>query len=138
MRNRVQHICLFVLAAAVLFMPGHGRAQAEEKKPMVVVVYADWCPYCQKLKPVLALINQKYQGKIRFVRLDVTSEATAAESQQEAQKIGLESFFKRYQGQTSLVVIRDSTGREIFRAIHDYEFEHYSAVLDKQLAFQQK
>lgn len=104
-----------------------------ETKPLVVVVYADWCPLCQKLKPALALINEKYAGKIRFVRLDVTSEETAAKSMQQAKSLGLERFFEKNREKTSLVVIQDAAGHEVFRAMHDYDFQHYANVLDQQL-----
>jgi hypothetical protein len=75
---------------------------------------------------------------IRFVRLDVTSEATAARSRREAKSLGLEPFFDKYQETTSLVVIRDPAGHEIFRAVHDYDFQHYARVLDQQLGSAQE
>jgi thiol-disulfide isomerase/thioredoxin len=123
-----------LLAALVLasLSASHG-SPTPETKPLVVVVYADWCPLCQKLKPVLALINEKYAGKIRFVRLDVTSEETAAKSMQQAKSLGLEQFFQKNREKTSLVVIQDASGHEVFRAVHDYDFQHYANVLDQQL-----
>ncbi|HXB21768.1 MAG TPA: thioredoxin domain-containing protein [Candidatus Solibacter sp.] len=104
---------------------------------MVLVVYADWCPLCQKLKPALALINEKYSGRIRFVRLDVTSEETTAKSKQRAQSLGLEQFFDKYHDTTSLVIIQDASGHEVFRALHDYDFQHYAKVLDQLLRTEQ-
>jgi thiol-disulfide isomerase/thioredoxin len=123
-------VCLLVV---MLFCAASFGTPPAEKKPMVVVVYADWCPLCQKLKPVLALINERYKGQIQYVRMDVTTEASAQRSRREARSLGLEPFFDKYQETTSLVVIRDSAGREIFRAVHDYDFQHYSSVLDQQL-----
>jgi thiol-disulfide isomerase/thioredoxin len=116
----------------VFSAPGFGSLQ-EKQKPLVLAVYADWCPLCQKLKPALALINEKYKGRIRFVRLDVTSEATMARSRREARSLGLGPFFDKYHETTSLVVIQDPAGHEIFRAFHDYDFQHYANVLDRQL-----
>jgi thiol-disulfide isomerase/thioredoxin len=121
------------LLVVILLCAASFGAVPAEKKPMVVVVYADWCPLCQKLKPVLALINEKYKGQIQYVRMDVTTEASARQSRREARSLGLEPFFDKYQETTSLVVIRDSAGREIFRAVHDYDFQHYASVLDQQL-----
>lgn len=137
MRNLVQR-ALVLFAATIVSLPGLGGVEREQSKPLVVVIYADWCPYCQQLKPVLALINEKYKNRINFVRLDLTSEATAAASRQQARKIGLEEFFDKNQERTSLVLIQDAAGHEIFSAIHDYDFQHYAAILDKQLNAQQK
>lgn len=124
------------LALVVLFMQSLHGSQPAEKKPMVLVVYADWCPLCQRLKPALALINERYTGKINFVLLDVTSETTTAQSRQRARSLGLEEFFDKNYDATSLVVIRNSGGHEVFRARHDYEFQHYAKILDQQLGSQ--
>lgn len=121
------------LGAIVVLWQLAAVAQSQKAKPLVAVVYAEWCPMCQKLKPVLARINERYSGKIRFVRLDMTSEITAAQAQLEAHDAGLASFFNQNKEKTSLVIIQDSSGKEIFRAYHDYDFEHYATVLDQEL-----
>jgi len=131
MRRQVRMIVISALV--VLFIQSLHGTEPAEKKPMVVVVYADWCPLCQRLKPALALINERYNGKINFVLLDVTSAATTAQSKQRARSLGLEGFFDKNYDATSLVVIRDPGGHEVFRARHDYEFDHYAKVLDQQL-----
>jgi thiol-disulfide isomerase/thioredoxin len=130
----IKHVRSIICLSIVALLCTEGfAAPPGEKKPMVLVVYADWCPLCQKLKPVLALINDKYKGQIQFVRMDVTTPASAERSRREARSLGLEPFFEKNQETTSLVVIRDSAGHEVFRAVHDYDFQHYSSVLDQQL-----
>jgi len=132
-------ICSFMLLIlALCVQPGLRGALAQdrdnqENKPMVVVVYADWCPLCQALKPTLARINEEYKGRIRFVRLDVTDSATTAKSKMLARSLGLEQFFKENQAITSLVIIQSPGGHEVFRAIHDNDFQHYAKALDQQL-----
>ena len=124
----------FICAIAILvFSQVSAVPQTRETKPLVAVIYAEWCPMCQQLKPALALINERYNGKIRFLRLDMTSEQTAAEAKQKAYNAGLKSFFNENKEKTSLVIIQDASGHEIFRAYHDYDFEHYAKVLDQQL-----
>ena len=123
----------FLLAIAFCFPSVTGSAQEVEKRPLVLVVYADWCPLCQSLKPVLVLMNDRYRGQIHYVLLDVTTEATTAKSRAQAQSLGLEKFFDRNFATTSLVVIRDPAGHEVFKAVHDYDFHHYEAVLNQQL-----
>jgi hypothetical protein len=87
----------------------------------------------QQLKPILALINDKYHNRIRFLRFDITSEETSARAKEQAQKLGFADFFEKNHDRTSLVVILDSSGREVFRTINDYDPQHYEAVLDQQL-----
>ena len=129
-----------LLVIAALFVPVSGieAAPPTDKQPTVLVVYADWCPLCQRLKPTLALINEKYHGRIRFIRFDLTSEETTAQSKQLASKLGLTEFFKQNQETTSLVVIQDTSGHEVFRAVHDYDPQHYETVLDRQLHVEKK
>lgn len=132
-RSKTRYYLWFLLGVAIFSTPLLRGVPQGDTKPVVAVIYADWCPLCQKLKPILARINERYQGEIHFVLLDVTSEATTAASRQEARKFGLESFFDKYHDKTSTVAIQDGAGREVFRAVHDYEFQHYAAVLDQQL-----
>jgi thiol-disulfide isomerase/thioredoxin len=131
-----------LLATIALFFPALGRAQQpekrpaaaeKEKKPTMLVVYADWCPVCQKLTPVLSAVADKYKGKIRFVRYDITSRSTEAESKDQVQLLGLDEFFAKNREATSLVVILNSAGHEEFRGRGDYEPKHYEAVLDRLL-----
>jgi thiol-disulfide isomerase/thioredoxin len=104
-----------------------------DDKPYVLVVYADWCPSCQQLKPTLALLNEKYSGKIHFVRFDITSERTAARSKDQAEKLGLSDFYDKNHDRTSVVIILDSSRHEIFRSVNDYAPDHYETVLNQQV-----
>ena len=125
---------ILVLMAFVAFaVQGFRAALPEDQRPFVLVVYADWCPSCQRLKPTLALINDRYRGKIRFVRFDITTERTAERSKQEAEKLGFADFYEKNHDRTSLVIILDSSRREVFRTVNDYDPEHYETVLDQQL-----
>lgn len=40
-------------------------------KPMFVVEWASWCPFCQRQLPVVQKMYEKYGDKIHFVMLDM-------------------------------------------------------------------
>ena len=65
----------------------------EENLPVVVDFYADWCPPCQILHPLLEEISEKYREKIKFTRVNI------GESEKIAQDYNINSiptlvFFK--------------------------------------------
>jgi thiol-disulfide isomerase/thioredoxin len=126
-------VTLATLSVCVAFAAQKTTVIPVEKRPYVLVVYADWCPNCQQLKPTLALINEKYRDRIRFVRYDITSDESIAMSQEKVGKLGLSKFFENNHEQTALVVIMDSARHEIFRALNDYDPSHYESILDQQL-----
>jgi thiol-disulfide isomerase/thioredoxin len=39
--------------------------------PVVVMYYADWCPYCRKMSPSFDELSQEYKEKAYFKRIDV-------------------------------------------------------------------
>ncbi|MCF7806663.1 MAG: thioredoxin family protein [Simkaniaceae bacterium] len=44
--------------------------------PVVVDFYADWCPPCRRMKPIVSTLAEKYQGKVKFVALNVDKSAS--------------------------------------------------------------
>ena len=133
MMPKAQKSILALLVLVVFCVQSFGAALPVDKRPFVLVVYADWCPSCQRLKPTLAAINEKYRDRIRFVRFDITTERTAERSKEQAEKLGLADFYEKNHDRTSLVIIMDSSRREVFRTVNDYDPGHYETVLDQQL-----
>ncbi len=43
----------------------------ESKVPVLVDFWAQWCSPCKAIAPMLDELNEKYQGKVKIVKLDV-------------------------------------------------------------------
>jgi thioredoxin 1 len=43
----------------------------ESPIPAVVDFYADWCPPCKMVSPILESLSTEYQGRVRFVKVNV-------------------------------------------------------------------
>jgi len=43
---------------------------SNNEKPVMTMFYMETCPHCEKMKPVFADLDQKYGGKISFVRIN--------------------------------------------------------------------
>jgi thioredoxin 1 len=39
----------------------------------IVKFSADWCPYCRKFAPVFDEVSTQYEGKVKFIEMDVDS-----------------------------------------------------------------
>ncbi len=43
--------------------------------PVVVEFYADWCPICHSVEPLIQNLAEHYAGKAKFVRIDTDANA---------------------------------------------------------------
>src|SRR5260370_26399568 len=95
-------------------------AGVNHKKPRVVMIRADWCPYCQQIEPTLKQLQSEYSDQLDFVVLDVTNQKTTAQASQIAKLQGLGRFFAQNKEQTSTVAIFQGP-KLVFRtsSLHD-------------------
>ncbi|MGC8971552.1 MAG: thioredoxin family protein [bacterium] len=43
----------------------------KNKKPFVIDFYADWCPPCNAMVPIMEKLEKKYKNKIEIIRVNV-------------------------------------------------------------------
>ena len=74
-------------------LAGALKKAAEEKKPLMVDVYATWCGPCKMLSPMLEKLAKDYSGKIKVVKVNV-DEAQSLAGRFAVQGIPTLIFFK--------------------------------------------
>lgn len=50
----------------------------ESEIPVVVDFYADWCGPCHMVAPVITALAQRWDGRVRFLKLNVDESAEIA------------------------------------------------------------
>jgi thiol-disulfide isomerase/thioredoxin len=114
---------------------GGPLAQTLQGKPVMVDIYASWCPACKNIAPTLSQLKQQYAGKVHFVVLDVSDRSTTAKSEAQAKALGLGKFFAANKTQTgSLTVVDPATGKVLAQYRNNPNKSDYTKVLNSALA----
>jgi thiol-disulfide isomerase/thioredoxin len=110
---------------------GGPLAKQLQGKPVVVDVYASWCPACKNIAPTVAQLKQKYAGKVEFVVLDVSDKSSTTKVEAKAKELGLSEFFAANKTQTgSLTIVDPVTGNILTQQRNNPDITAYSKVLD--------
>jgi thiol-disulfide isomerase/thioredoxin len=109
-----------------------GRLAKElQGKPVVVDIYASWCPVCENTSPTLTQLKQEYNRKVNFVVLDVSDRSKASQAEAKAKNLGLGSFFAANKSQTGLIAIIDpATGKVLKQFRNNTDKSAYTSVLN--------
>jgi thiol-disulfide isomerase/thioredoxin len=110
---------------------GGALASKLQGKPVLVEIYASWCPACQNVAPTISQLRREYGSKANFVILDISDRGKTAKSQKLAQQLGLSQFFSQNISQTGLVAIVDPATGDILAQYRDNANKSdYATVLD--------
>jgi thiol-disulfide isomerase/thioredoxin len=123
--------------ATTLIAQGESTPLAKQLqgKPVVVDIYASWCPGCKNIAPTLSQLRQQYAGKANFVVCDVSDSKKTQASMKMAAKLGLTSFFNANKSQTSTVAIIDpATGKVTKQFRNNAELTAYTSILNNSIA----
>jgi thioredoxin 1 len=87
-------------------------------KPVLVDFWAEWCPPCRQLTPLIEAVAQKYDGKAKFLKLDVD------DSNLTGQRYGIK-------GIPTLIVFKNGTEAE--RVVGTTSQDNISRMIDRAL-----
>jgi thiol-disulfide isomerase/thioredoxin len=114
---------------------GGPLAKELQGKPVVVDVYATWCPGCKNIAPTLSQLKRDYAGKVNFVVLDVTDRGKLKQTEAIAQRLGLGKFLEANKGKTSTVAIVDpATGNILSLYQNNSNKADYTKILNAAVA----
>jgi thiol-disulfide isomerase/thioredoxin len=110
-------------------------AKQLQGKPVVVDIYASWCPGCKNIAPTLSQLKQQYGTKANFIVFDVSDSKKTQTSMKMAAKLGLTSFFNENKSQTSTVAIIDpASGKIIKQFRNNPELADYTSTLNLSIS----
>jgi len=103
-------------------------------KPVVVDIYASWCPACKNVAPTLSQLKKEYAGQANFVVLDVSDKAKASQAAAKARQLGLGQYFDANKSQTGMIAIIDpATGNILAQHRNNANKTAYTSVLNAAL-----
>lgn len=110
-------------------------AKQLQGKPVVVEIYASWCPGCKNIAPTLSQLEQQYGSKMNLVVFDVSDSKTTQAAMKKAAKLGLTDFFNANRSKTSTVAIIDpASGKVVKQFQNNPELADYTTALDLSIA----
>lgn len=113
----------------------NGLASELQGKPTVVKIYADWCPACQRLRPVTNALQQQFNGRVNFVVFDVTNRSTTQAAAARARQLGLSNFLTAHRAQTSTVaILNPSNGQILTQFRYNFDQQDYVNGINRAIA----
>jgi thiol-disulfide isomerase/thioredoxin len=123
------------VAKPIAVAPAGGLAAELQGKPVVVDIYANWCPACKNVAPTLEKLKKEYAGKANFVVLDVSNNDSKAKATARAKELGLDKFLAKNISQTGLIAIIDpATSKVLTEERDEADLATYKKPLDAFIA----
>ncbi len=113
---------------------GAPLAKQLQGKPVVVDIYASWCPACKNIAPTISQLEKQYAGKVEFIVLDVSDQSTVTAAEAKARELGLSKFLAENKTQTgSLTIVDPLTGNILAQYRNNPNAAAYTKILDAAL-----
>jgi thioredoxin len=93
------------------------RQVSQTSEPVVVDFYADWCPPCKIVSPILENLSSEYSGRVRFAKVNVDDYPELA-SEFGIMSIPTVVFFRRGKAQDAVIgAVPSSTYKQKIEAV---------------------
>ena len=114
----MRHALTF-LALMLLAMPAQAARPLPEAKLMAVYFYADWCPNCKALSPIIGEVRSDtalQKAPVLFVTLDLTDKPRIQQTLLLSTALGIGDYVRAQGSATGYVALLDAkTKRELAR-----------------------
>jgi len=105
-----------------------------DNRPFLVFIHSKGCPVCAKVRPIMEQLRTTYDGKMRFIFLDVTDEHSKDSARAEAKAKGVSAFFALYEDTFPCVGIFNSK-KKCVKELYGFQTkEKYVATIEKALS----
>ncbi len=133
-REIVTAICAFIIGFLANTPEGiklfHGKPK---KLPIIAYGISGSCHFCNQLMPILDKLKPNYEGKLNFIKLDLSSDETKKGTDEIAKEYGLSDFVSGINSYPTLGLFCPNGGNKvkIIAGLHseeDYvkEFDNFT------------
>lgn len=108
-----------LLALVLLALPAQAARPLPEAKLLAVYFYADWCPNCKALSPIMGEVRSDpalQKAPVLFVTMDLTDKPRIQQSLYLATALGIGDYLRAQGSATGYVALLDAaTKQEVAR-----------------------
>lgn len=94
--------------------------QIKGKEPVFVEFFANWCPHCQRMKPIIEELKKKRKGQVTVLNYDIDA-------------VNSKKIAEYYQVQIVPTMMLFKDGEQIWRQSGEIEWGKLDQILKRNL-----
>ena len=103
----------------------------EQRRVVLVEIYAKWCPLCKNIQPTLDLLAKEVSD-IEIVQLDVSNKEKAEESEKKAKGLNIRNYYLANKNKTGSVGVLVGSTREVVTVLYNSnDMDEYKQAIQK-------
>jgi thiol-disulfide isomerase/thioredoxin len=138
-RSGLIALCAIALATTAQHTMADEQSAAEKPQLVGLVFYADWCGTCKVIEPRIDAVKKELADKpVLITRVDLTDDATRAQSQLFANWVGLGEIYQEHASATGFMLLIDPAQPKVIQRITAQHTEQQiRQAIDQALAAQE-